>query len=33
MKIRILGPGCAKCDQLEKITKAVLKELGIDISL
>lgn len=33
MKIKILGPGCAKCDQLEKITKEVVKELGIDASL
>lgn len=33
MKIEILGPGCARCDQLEKITKEVVKELGIDFSL
>ena len=33
MKIKILGPGCARCDQLEKITKEVVKELGIDFSL
>ncbi len=33
MKIKILGPGCAKCDQVEKITKEVVKELGIDVSL
>ena len=33
MKITILGPGCVKCDQLEKITNAILKELGIDVSL
>jgi len=33
MKIKILGPGCARCDQLEKITKEVVKELGIDVSL
>ncbi len=33
MKIKILGPGCARCDQLEKITKEVVKELGIDASL
>jgi len=33
MKIKILGPGCAKCDQLEKITKEVVKELGMDVSL
>ena len=33
MKVKILGPGCARCDQLEKITKEVVKELGIDFSL
>jgi len=33
MKIKILGPGCARCDQLEKITEEVVKELGIDVSL
>ena len=33
MKIKILGPGCARCDQLEKMTKEVVKELGIDVSL
>ena len=33
MKIKILGPGCARCDQLEKTTREVSKELGIDASL
>ncbi len=33
MKIKILGPGCARCDQLEKITEEVVKELAIDASL
>ncbi|MFC1908217.1 thioredoxin family protein [Chloroflexota bacterium] len=33
MKIKILGPGCARCNQLEQITKEVVKELGIDTSL
>jgi len=33
MNIKILGPGCARCDQLEKITKEVVKELGIDVTL
>ncbi len=33
MKIKILGPGCARCDQLEQTTKEVVKELGIDFSL
>ena len=30
MRIKILGPGCARCHQLEKTTKEVVKELGID---
>ena len=29
MKIKILGPGCAKCHQLEKTTREVVSELGI----
>jgi small redox-active disulfide protein 2 len=33
MQIKILGPGCAKCNQLEKITREVVKELGIDASV
>ena len=30
MRIKVLGPGCARCQQLEKTTKEVVKELGID---
>ena len=30
MKIKVLGPGCARCQQLEKTTREVVKELGID---
>ena len=33
MIIKILGPGCARCDQLEKTTKEAVRELGIDVSL
>ncbi len=33
MNIKILGPGCARCDQLEKTTREVLKELGIDATV
>jgi small redox-active disulfide protein 2 len=29
MNIKILGPGCARCHQLEKTTREVVKELGI----
>jgi small redox-active disulfide protein 2 len=31
MNIKILGTGCAKCNQLEKATLEALKELGIDV--
>ncbi len=30
MNIKILGPGCAKCHQVEKTVREVVKELGID---
>ena len=30
MKIKVLGPGCARCQQLERTTKKVVKELGIE---
>jgi small redox-active disulfide protein 2 len=30
MNIKILGPGCARCQQLEKTAREVVKELGID---
>jgi len=30
MNIKVLGPGCARCHQLEKTTIEVVKELGID---
>ena len=33
MEIKILGPGCARCDQLEQMTKEVVKELDIDCSI
>jgi small redox-active disulfide protein 2 len=29
MKIEVLGPGCAKCDRLEKEVKKVINELGL----
>lgn len=28
--VKILGSGCAKCNQLEEATKAALKQLGMD---
>ena len=33
MNIKILGTGCARCHQLEKTTREVVKELGIDASI
>jgi len=33
MNIKILGPGCARCHQLEKTTKEVVRELGIDATI
>jgi len=33
MEIKILGPGCARCDQLKKTTRQVVEELGIDASI
>jgi small redox-active disulfide protein 2 len=33
MNIKILGPGCVRCHQLEKTTREVVKELGIDTSV
>ncbi|MFP3898118.1 MAG: thioredoxin family protein [Dehalococcoidia bacterium] len=33
MNIKILGPGCARCQQLEKTTREVVKELGINAEI
>jgi len=33
MNIKILGPGCARCQQLEKTTREVVKELGVDAEI
>ncbi len=30
MEIKVLGPGCAKCQQLEKTVREVIKELGVE---
>ena len=30
MKIKVLGPGCARCQQLEKTVNEVVKELSIN---
>jgi small redox-active disulfide protein 2 len=33
MNIKILGTGCARCQQLEKIVKEAVKELAIDATV
>ena len=33
MDIQVLGPGCAKCGETEKIMKAALAEAGIEASI
>ena len=33
MEIKILGPGCARCDQLKKTTRQVVEELGVDATV
>ena len=33
MRIKILGPGCPRCHQVEQMTKEVVKELGIDVTI
>ena len=33
MEIKILGPGCAKCNKTEKLVREVIGETGIDASV
>lgn len=33
MDIKILGPGCAKCHQVEKIVKEAVAESGVDANI
>ena len=30
MEIKVLGPGCAKCNELEKLVKEAVAEAGIE---
>ena len=32
MQIKILGPGCARCNQLESLTKEALKGLNLEVN-
>ncbi|NQT56440.1 MAG: thioredoxin family protein, partial [Desulfobacteraceae bacterium] len=31
MEIKVLGPGCAKCQQTEKIVRDAVQESGVDV--
>ena len=33
MDIKVLGPGCAKCQQAEKVVKEAVAEAGVDATL
>ncbi len=33
MEIKILGTGCAKCKQLEKVVRTAVEEMGLDASV
>jgi small redox-active disulfide protein 2 len=33
MKIKVLGPGCPRCHQLEQTVKEVVKELAVEASI
>ena len=33
MEIRVLGPGCPKCQQTEKVIKEAVAEAGVDAQI
>jgi small redox-active disulfide protein 2 len=33
MEIKILGPGCAKCKSLDKLTREVVEKQGIEATI
>ena len=33
MEIKVLGPGCAKCQQTEKIVRDAVQESGVDVDI
>lgn len=33
MEIKILGPGCPKCEQTHKIVKEAVAETGVDVAV
>ena len=33
MDIKVLGPGCPKCQQTEKVVKEAVAEAGVDVQI
>ncbi|MDR3567286.1 MAG: thioredoxin family protein [Syntrophobacteraceae bacterium] len=33
MEIKVLGPGCKKCHETEKVVKEAIQETGVDASV
>jgi hypothetical protein len=33
MDIKILGPGCANCVKLDKVTRQVIEEMGVSATI
>ena len=33
MHVKVLGPGCANCQTLERVTREALAELGVDATV
>lgn len=33
MEIKVLGPGCAKCEKTEKVVKEAVAEAGVDADI
>ena len=33
MEIKVLGPGCPKCEEAEKLVKEAVAESGMDVSI
>lgn len=33
MEIKVLGPGCPKCEQTEKVVREAMAETGVDASI
>lgn len=33
MEIKVLGPGCAKCGQLEEVTRKAVEKAGLDATI